>query len=55
MVLAGLTGGFGFFIFSEISRKVGASGLVPVPVAAWAPALVALLLAASVLLHQEDG
>ncbi len=55
MVLTGLTGGFGFFIFSEISRKVGASGLVPIPVAAWAPALIALLLAASVLLHQEDG
>ena len=55
MVLTGLTGGFGFFIFSELSRKVGASGVVPVTVAAWAPALTALLLAATVLLHQEDG
>jgi lipopolysaccharide export system permease protein len=55
MVLAGLGGGFGFFIFSEFSRKVGASGLVPVAVAAWGPALVALLLSATVLLYQEDG
>jgi lipopolysaccharide export system permease protein len=55
MVLTGLTGGFGFFIFSELSRKVGASGLVPVAVAAWAPAAVALLLSATVLLYQEDG
>src|SRR5208337_659159 len=55
MVLTGLTGGFGFFIFSELSRKVGATGVVPVTVAAWAPALTALLLAATVLLHQEDG
>jgi len=55
MVLTGLTGGFGFFIFSELSRKVGASGLVPVTVAAWGPALIALLLSATVLLHQEDG
>jgi lipopolysaccharide export system permease protein len=55
MVLAGLSGGFGFFIFSEFSRKVGATGLVPVTVAAWAPALVALLLSATVLLYQEDG
>ncbi|MBT3069843.1 LPS export ABC transporter permease LptG [Rhodomicrobium sp. Az07] len=55
MVLTGLTGGFGFFIFSELSRKVGASGLVPVTVAAWGPALVALLLSATVLLYQEDG
>jgi lipopolysaccharide export system permease protein len=55
MVLTGLIGGFGFFIFSELSRKVGASGLVPVTVAAWAPAIVVLLLSATVLLHQEDG
>ncbi len=55
MVLTGLSGGFGFFIFSEISRKVGASGVAPVAVAAWAPALVALLISATVLLHQEDG
>ncbi len=55
MVLTGLGGGFGFFIFSEFSRKVGASGLVPVAVAAWGPALVAFLLSATVLLHQEDG
>ncbi len=55
MVLAGLSGGFAFFIFSEFSRKVGASGLVPVAVAAWGPAIVALLLSATVLLHQEDG
>ena len=55
MVLAGLSGGFGFFIFSEFSRKVGATGMVPVTVAAWGPALVALLLSATVLLYQEDG
>jgi lipopolysaccharide export system permease protein len=55
MVLTGLTGGFGFFIFSELSKKVGVSGAVPVTVAAWAPALVVLLLSATVLLHQEDG
>ena len=55
MVLTGLSGGFAFFIFSEFSRKIGASGLVPVTVAAWGPALVALLLSATVLLHQEDG
>lgn len=55
MVLTGLVAGFGFFIFSEVSRKVGASGAVPVAVAAWAPAFIALFMAAAVLLHQEDG
>jgi len=55
MVLTGLSGGFGFFVLSEFSRKVGASGLVPAPLAAWAPPLIALLISATVLLHQEDG
>jgi lipopolysaccharide export system permease protein len=55
MVLTGLAGGFGFFILSEISRKLGASGVVPVTVAAWAPAVMASLLSVTVLLHQEDG
>lgn len=55
MVISGLAGGFCFFIFSELSRKVGISGLVPVTLAAWGPALVASLLAATFLLHQEDG
>jgi len=55
MVLTGLSGGFGFFIFSQLSQKVGASGVVPVTVAAWGPALIAFLISATVLLHQEDG
>ncbi len=55
MVIAGLSAGFAFFVFSELSRKVGVSGLVSPTVAAWAPVLVACFLAATVLLHQEDG
>lgn len=55
MVLTGLSGGFGFFILSELSRKVGISGVVPVAYAAWAPAFIASLLSATLLLHQEDG
>jgi lipopolysaccharide export system permease protein len=55
MVLSGLAGGFGFFIFSELSRKVGASGLVSITLAAWGPAIIAMLLSVTILLHQEDG
>lgn len=55
MVLSGLSGGFGFFIFSELSRKVGASGLVSITLAAWGPAIIAMLLSVTILLHQEDG
>ncbi len=55
MVVTGISAGFAFFVFSELSRKVGVSGLVSPTVAAWAPVLVACFLAATVLLHQEDG
>ncbi|MDX2264647.1 MAG: LPS export ABC transporter permease LptG [Hyphomicrobiales bacterium] len=55
MVIAGLASGFGFFILSELSRKLGTSGLTPATVAAWAPAVIATFLALTVLLNQEDG
>ncbi len=55
MVIIGLSAGFTFFIFSEISRNFGVSGLAAPEVAAWAPAGIAGFLALTVLLHQEDG
>lgn len=55
MVIAGLSGGFGFFILVELSRKLGMSGYITVGVAAWAPIVIASLLTVTVLLHQEDG
>ncbi len=55
MVIAGLSAGFGFFIFSELSRKLGTSGVVPATVAAWTPIVIAACLAVTVLLFQEDG
>lgn len=55
MVVAGMVGGFGFFLLAEISRQVGVAGLVSPMVAVWAPAVVAALVSLTVLLHQEDG
>jgi lipopolysaccharide export system permease protein len=55
MVLTGMVGGFGFFLLAEISRQLGSAGLVPPRVAVWIPVLVAILVAVTVLLHQEDG
>jgi len=55
MVIAGLSAGFGFFVLSELSRKVGVAGLVAPDVAAWAPVVGTCLIAATILLHQEDG
>lgn len=55
MVVAGMVGGFGFFLFAEISRQVGTAGLAPVWAAVWVPVLLAILCSVTVLLHQEDG
>jgi lipopolysaccharide export system permease protein len=55
MVITGMIGGFGFFLFAEVSRQIGMSGLAPAWVAAWLPVALVSLLSVSVLLHQEDG
>ncbi|MGF1648926.1 MAG: LPS export ABC transporter permease LptG [Hyphomicrobiaceae bacterium] len=55
MVLLGLGAGFAMFLAVEVSRQLGASGLVAPWVVAWVPVGVASLLASTVLLHQEDG
>jgi len=55
MVVAGMIGGFGFFLFAEISRQVGTAGLAPVWAAVWVPIFLAILVSVTVLLHQEDG
>jgi lipopolysaccharide export system permease protein len=55
MVIAGLSGGFGFFILVELSRKLGMSGYITAGVAAWAPIAIGSFLALTILLHQEDG
>jgi lipopolysaccharide export system permease protein len=38
-----------------MSRQVGSSGLVPAWMAMWMPVTVAIFVALTVLLHQEDG
>ena len=55
MVMAGLVGGFGFFLLSEVSRQIGVAGLAPPWVAIWLPVVLVLIVSATVLLHQEDG
>ncbi len=55
MVTLGLLGGFGFFLFSEISRQVGIAGLAPPVLAVGVPVVMGLCGALTVLLHQEDG
>jgi lipopolysaccharide export system permease protein len=55
MVLAGLIGGIGLFLLAEVSRQIGASGLISPTLAVWVPIGVSLLVSLTVLLHQEDG
>ncbi|MEM7775068.1 MAG: LPS export ABC transporter permease LptG [Pseudomonadota bacterium] len=55
MILLGLGGAFGFFMMAEVSRQMGAAGVLAPWAAVWVPVGVALLLTSTVLLHQEDG
>ncbi len=55
MVISGMVGGFGFFLFAEVSRQIGTADLVPPWVAIWMPVSLLILVSLTVLLHQEDG
>jgi lipopolysaccharide export system permease protein len=55
MVLLGLVGGIGLFLLAEVSRQIGASGLISPALAVWVPIGVSALVSLTVLLHQEDG
>lgn len=54
-IFFGLMAGFVFFVFAQMARNMGLSGHTSAILAAWGPATIACLIAASVLIHQEDG
>ena len=51
----GIGAGFALFILSELSAAIAEASIVPVALAAWAPAILAVLAATSLLLYREDG
>jgi lipopolysaccharide export system permease protein len=51
----GMVGGIGFFLLSEVWRHIGGADLGSPRTAAWVPMSLALLVALTVWLHQEDG
>jgi lipopolysaccharide export system permease protein len=53
--IIGLSAGFAFFVFSEISRNFAMAGLTSAVAAAWVPVIIAASLALTVLLYKEDG
>jgi len=55
MILAGIGVGFTLYIITKIARDLGDAGIVPAALAAWLPAVVSILIGATVLLHLEDG
>lgn len=55
MILAGVGVGFMLYVVSKIAWDLGSGGIVPPQLAAWLPAMVTILMGATVLLHLEDG
>ncbi|HEY6579075.1 MAG TPA: LPS export ABC transporter permease LptG [Rhizomicrobium sp.] len=47
--------GFGIYFLSAVTRALGESGVLPVPLAAAAPAAAAILLGMTLVFHHEDG
>lgn len=55
LITGGLLTGFTFYILSDVVFAIGLSGRLPLVLAAWTPAGVAVLLGLTTLLHLEDG
>lgn len=55
LVVGGVLSGFLLYFLSDLSLALGKSGVLPPFLAAWAPAIVAMLLGLAVLFHLEDG
>ena len=55
LVAAAIGVGFALYILSELSSAVGESGGAPAALAAWAPALIGILLAVTALLRFEES
>lgn len=47
--------GFAFFFFNQLCNALGKSDVLPAPLAAWAPPVMALLVGVTLLCYTEDG
>jgi len=47
--------GFGVYFFGDVTQALGETGILPVVLAAAAPAAAAILLGTTLVFHQEDG
>jgi lipopolysaccharide export system permease protein len=55
MIVSGILSGFIINFFTSLFHAFGQSGSLPVPLAAWAPPALALMIGTALLLHLEDG
>ena len=55
LVIMSLGAGFLLYLLSEISSALGESGIAPIILSAWTPAIIATLISVTALLHLEDG
>lgn len=55
LIVLGIVVGFFYYFATQLIYALGASGALPIGLAAWAPSLVVLMLGTAALLHLEDG
>jgi lipopolysaccharide export system permease protein len=55
IVLISALSGFAVYFFSEMTRALGQSGILPTALAATAPAAAAILIGTTLVFYQEDG
>lgn len=55
VAVGGVGTGFLLFFMSDVVGALGASGSIPIALAAWSPAIISGLLGTAMLFHLEDG
>lgn len=55
LIAVGLLVGFLVYLLSNVIATLGATGDLPIVLAAWAPGLIVVMVASATLLHLEDG
>jgi len=55
VVLLAALSGFGVYFFGNVATALGETAILPVPLAAAAPALAAILIGLTLIFHHEDG
>lgn len=55
LIVGGVTAGFLFYFATNLIYALGASGHLPIALAAWAPSLLVVMFSSAALLHLEDG